>query len=901
MSSGGFRRPRLGDTNTSVLPPPKRRVYVDDTIEYLGSVPLPTARRGGKRSQTSSRGGPHYENLRQVKVVVTRIRLGTDNPTVSITAGAKSNRRQITKCAVEADAGQPISDANQETSRAPRKAAAGAQLQQLQKRRLQPTSDDGDSDADASNKPKAARKTAPLAWTAFLSTLTSSPEWRPMLDRSRILTDQELDVLWFYGSNRNPKGHNLTPDYILALLAIGSWEEQETLMAYFTEHRFEEIHPDDNKLSAGHIRLQLDLFAAADPAVLMPNLESSPRTFCFGCKSQTNRSDLHRFCATCGAKKGQQLCPLNGLCCFCRQMTLADLSARYKSVCAAVRDRADKIYREKAELPRSLCTQYDCNVRTLEKLAAKGKTHDTIPPGLTRPAVALDIWKPPPPDVFDDVEIPDKADSVKPVYLAGRYGARRTSKAESMYADERRMVAELPPPRRGTARWLTLTEVKRLHEQYQRPMKPQEYGRKECPTPIRNHLTALMCRRPYHAKSDQRMAAVKRLRVKHIKQVMVKYAVPVQVIQLGSREETFVIPLCDGRYRMADRDATGHITRHRKEKAVIGPLITCQSPPPGVIMDRQVALLEAGEIVLPYVSESDIDAALADDDAIQMMISNLADVQATLSPSVMELLDVVNPENEEGSVTDAIALPMAAPLVVTTISSPEARRAVAAVMINMASDDNLSNPPTRYDDATRESRVCAIAISQGGDRQDSVVGAPSGAADPSLIASPATEIDDDNVITAGSSIRTLAELASKVCAQSEHVGRQLPVLQQQLEESLTARSAVGQAEAGDKSPEMLRMPSKIPTRHLIRELFLRRRQLESRGAASAFETFQLDVWIESIPEAQLEQVLLDACRQLWEIEHTVTMHNNADETSEELRDPETMFRDNAASLPGNAE
>ena len=66
-------------------------------------------------------------------------------------------------------------------------------------------------------------------------------------------------------------------------------------------------------------------------------------------------------------------------------MHWADLKARYKMVLAAVRDRAAGNKREKAELPKRLTTQYDCNLKTVDTFIADGKTYDKIPAGLTRP------------------------------------------------------------------------------------------------------------------------------------------------------------------------------------------------------------------------------------------------------------------------------------------------------------------------------------------------------------------------------------------------------------------------------------------------------------------------------------------------------------------------------------
>ena len=52
-------------------------------------------------------------------------------------------------------------------------------------------------------------------------------EWRPRRDRTRVLTSDELEILWFFGTTRVAKGNAVSPQYIVALLSIASWEEQE--------------------------------------------------------------------------------------------------------------------------------------------------------------------------------------------------------------------------------------------------------------------------------------------------------------------------------------------------------------------------------------------------------------------------------------------------------------------------------------------------------------------------------------------------------------------------------------------------------------------------------------------------------------------------------------------------
>ena len=206
--------------------------------------------------------------------------------------------------------------------------------------------------------------------------------------------------------------------------------------------------------------------------------------------------------------------------------------------------------------------------------------------------------------------MPTKEDSTKSKLKFGRYGARRASSAETKHAGQQQMLDDLPPPGRGMPRWLTLTEVQRLHEHYIKPMTPKPYGRKPKPTPIRDHAKSTMCRRQYYVKSSKRMASAKRhLEADKMKTVTVQFAEPEDDMRLANKSETFVIPVHGGRFRQAERHESGRVHRHRVAKAVTGPPATCQLPPPEYVMDRQVVRLEAGAEAeeLPFVTEEILD------------------------------------------------------------------------------------------------------------------------------------------------------------------------------------------------------------------------------------------------------------------------------------------------------
>ena len=709
MPRGSCQRPRSGSRQS---PARKRQHFHDEVIESLGSVELPRARRGRKVSHSSRRQRKKASDVLASDPV--------DRPSSDdefLAAPKPKPTRKLTKRAhgfiptpteLVSDAQD---DAHTNTDVTVKRHA--------RKRHAKAATATDDVDTSASRPAKRARK---AEWSTFLDTLTSQPDWQPLPDRRYVLTDEDLDVLCFYGSNRNTRGHNVTPDYVLSLLGISSWEDQELLNQYFDVKQFERIHPVDDSLTAGHVRFVAEEFDDHDPAELAPNLELMPRTYCVGSKKQCPRSDLHRFSPQDSARVGRQLCPVNGLCAACLQMTLPDLIARYKAVCAAVRDEVTGNVRPKAELPRYLCTQYDCNVRALQKLKAAGKTYEKITPGYTRPHVSLDIWKPTPLASFAEVVIPEEDASTPPVLKFGRYGARNTFPADNEQVEQQQIIQELPPPGRGKPRWLTLAEVKQLHGFYQMPMKPIPYGRKYQPTPIRDHSKSLMCRRQFYIKSKRRMAKAKRRRdADKIKTVSVKLVEPEAVIQLVNRGETFVIPVSDGKFRLAERAESGRVRRHRVENVVTGPPASCASPPPGFILDRQVQALEMGEEELPYTPVCQCSDAVC-----TTVIEQLARVTIEASPAEQMNDVVADSEDDTAAVVAAIVLPPISATV--SVSSPAStanrRRQLAsnrAVQESPTAVETLATTDVQTDQEFHTSLATQCAASDWGDNGTQVV------------------------------------------------------------------------------------------------------------------------------------------------------------------------------------
>ena len=65
----------------------------------------------------------------------------------------------------------------------------------------------------------------PISAQVALRKRKSRIKWRPRRDRTRVLTPDELEILWFFGTTREQRGNAASPQYIIALWSIASWEE----------------------------------------------------------------------------------------------------------------------------------------------------------------------------------------------------------------------------------------------------------------------------------------------------------------------------------------------------------------------------------------------------------------------------------------------------------------------------------------------------------------------------------------------------------------------------------------------------------------------------------------------------------------------------------------------------
>ena len=102
----------------------------------------------------------------------------------------------------------------------------------------------------------------------------------------------------------------------------------------------------------------------------------------------------------------------------------------------------------------------------VDALAKEGKTADTIPAGLTRPAISLAIWEPLPTRKLKLPPItPRKSDQTSP-FKSRRFGPRsEATGAAKKKADEINKLKALPDSETAPYR-LTMTEVRAYHKDH---------------------------------------------------------------------------------------------------------------------------------------------------------------------------------------------------------------------------------------------------------------------------------------------------------------------------------------------------------------------------------------------------------------------------------------------------
>ena len=398
----------------------------------------------------------------------------------------------------------------------------------------------------------------------FAAKASSTARPQPVPDRTYVITDDELDAIWYFCTLRTRRGGNaITPDSVIALLSIGSMEDQELLLSFFRQQECEQLNDEDPTLTEGHTKYAYHEDYALSQRALPPNPELFPRSYCFACKRQLTRNDRHRYCAFCVVTQGGKLCPLTGLCRHCLLMQMPDLKGRYDAIVAACQEHASGTQKRCWRLPQLVSYQYDCNIAMLKTLRAEGKTADKIPPGVTRPAISLANWAPvshtklPLPVIKPDNDI-----NTTP-FASGRHGTRVLSQMARDHISEKAKLSLLPDDGHAAER-LTLTEVRNAHEQHAKPASEFTVGRRKLPKcgTVRDYAHAAMCRRPYYVKSSKRRAADDTV-LPTQKRVSVSFAVDAPSMSFGNEHELFVMPLPNDHIKIACRDALGTIHRSR--------------------------------------------------------------------------------------------------------------------------------------------------------------------------------------------------------------------------------------------------------------------------------------------------------------------------------------------------
>ena len=115
-------------------------------------------------------------------------------------------------------------------------------------------------------------------------------KWYQKSSRSRILTSDELELLWFFRSTTRQRGNAASPDYILALLSIASVEEMEMVLSWFRYKKIEVSKPGQPRLVCGAIRYKFNARIGRNLRAVPWNVDYYPRTFCMACKMICSRN-----------------------------------------------------------------------------------------------------------------------------------------------------------------------------------------------------------------------------------------------------------------------------------------------------------------------------------------------------------------------------------------------------------------------------------------------------------------------------------------------------------------------------------------------------------------------------------------------------------------------------------
>ena len=401
---------------------------------------------------------------------------------------------------------------------------------------------------------------------ALAKPVRSKAVWKPVRDRAYILDDDELDVIWYFGSHRVQAGNAATPDYAVACLGISSIEEQLYVNSLYKPAPIEVLCDDDPTMTSGPYKHKFKQAVGRSMTSIAPNYDYPPRTYCNGCGMMCTRNDLHRFCCPCCAKEHGLMCPLNGLCKNCLLMNKIDLVARYNAMVAAVRSEAAGTNTEPRPAPHRMACQYDCNIAMLEAFKKKNKC---VPPGVTRPGLALETLQTPRADrvpvpvIEEETTDPD----VEP-FLPYRHGRRQSQKTNREQASELEMLETLPT-NAVPGRLLTLTEVKHLHKQFHRPLGLEARVQRgtEKKDFVRDYKRATFCRRqPPDPEEEKRKPKPKPrapLELPPRKRVKVEFCTAAQM-QASDNDAVAFVKVDATVVQMYRRSATNQITRDDK-------------------------------------------------------------------------------------------------------------------------------------------------------------------------------------------------------------------------------------------------------------------------------------------------------------------------------------------------
>ena len=332
--------------------------------------------------------------------------------------------------------------------------------------------------------------------------------------------------------------------------------------AWYRHPQVEMLKPNDHAMTSGAVRHKFKEAAGRSLTSLPPNINFYPRSYCFGCKMPGVRNDLHRYCCLCSVENNRLQCPLNGICRVCVVMNWPDLKARYKGMIAAIRDFTEEDTPVKRYLPRGLATQYDCNVQMLADFKKAGKTADKIPAGETRPSFALEALRPP---TSANVPIPDIEQKPAPLnaepFTSGRYGKRRVTTINKVYASEREVLSRLPATT-APGRRLTLTEVEHYHREYHRPLGQDarimpDFNKADT---LRNYSKDLFCRRQGIKSTERRKRNEDLDELMCQKDVVVSFAVA-QRMRIAPNDFVSCVPVDEEHVQMYRRTSSGQVQR----------------------------------------------------------------------------------------------------------------------------------------------------------------------------------------------------------------------------------------------------------------------------------------------------------------------------------------------------